>query len=134
MYGAVVVYEEAPILGIGTANYRILCDELTQHVPEVDCNTHPHNYYLQMLGETGIIGLISGSIMIISIIWFCFQTGMQRRANVLVATAFVVPLGLFFPIQTTADFFGQWNNIFMWSAIGLALATRNLVASDEKIS
>jgi hypothetical protein len=87
-----------------------------------------------MLGETGIIGLISGSIMIISIIWFCFQTGMRRRANVLAATAFVVPLGLFFPIQTTADFFGQWNNIFMWSAIGLALATRNLVASDEKIS
>ena len=134
MYGAMVVYEEAPILGIGTANYRILCPELTQHVPEVDCNTHPHNYYLQMLGETGIIGLISGSIMIISIIWFCFQTGMRRRANALAATAFVVPLGLFFPIQTTADFFGQWNNIFMWSAIGLALATRNLVASDEKIS
>jgi hypothetical protein len=53
---------------------------------------------------------------------------------VLAATAFVVPLGLFFPIQTTADFFGQWNNIFMWSAIGLALATRNLVASDKKIS
>jgi hypothetical protein len=87
-----------------------------------------------MLGETGIIGLISGSIMIISIIWFCFETGMRRRSNVLAVTAFVVPLGLFFPIQTTADFFGQWNNIFMWSAIGLALATRNLVVSDEKIS
>ena len=134
MYGAVVVYEEAPILGIGTANYRILCDELTQHVPEVNCNTHPHNYYLQMLGETGIIGLIFGSIMIISIIWFCFVTGMRGRANVLAATAFIVPLGLFFPIQTTADFFGQWNNIFMWSAIALALATRNLVASDGTTS
>jgi O-antigen ligase len=128
-----VVYEDAPILGIGTANYRILCAELTQHAPEVDCNTHPHNYYLQMLGETGIIGLISGSIMIISIIGFCFQTGMQRRANVLAATAFVVPLGLFFPIQTTGDFFGQWNNIFMWSAIALALAAaRTLVPSKPK--
>ena len=55
-------------------------------------------------------------------------------ANVFAATAFIVPLGLFFPIQTTADFFGQWNNIFMWSAIGLALATRNLVASDGTTS
>jgi O-antigen ligase len=132
MYGAVVVFEKAPILGIGTANYRILCTELTQHAPDVDCNTHPHNYYLQILGETGIIGLISGSVMIISIIWFCFVTGVRRRANVLAATAFILPLGLFFPIQTTADFFGQWNNIFMWSAIALALATRNLVVSDEK--
>ena len=132
MYGAVVVFEKAPILGIGTANYRILCTELTQHAPEVDCNAHPHNYYLQILGETGIIGLISGSVMIISIIWFCFVTGVRGRANVLAAIAFIVPLGLFFPIQTTADFFGQWNNIFMWSAIALALATRNLVVSDEK--
>jgi hypothetical protein len=72
--------------------------------------------------------------MVISIIWFCFVTGMRGRANVLAATAFIVPLGLFFPIQTTADFFGQWNNIFMWSAIALALATRNLVASDGTTS
>jgi hypothetical protein len=72
--------------------------------------------------------------MVISIIWFCFVTGMRGRANVLAATAFIVPLGLFFPIQTTADFFGQWNNIFIWSAIALALATRNLVASDGTTS
>jgi hypothetical protein len=59
---------------------------------------------------------------------------MRGRANVLAATAFIVPLGLFFPIQTPADFFGQWNNIFMWSAIALALATRNLVETDGTTS
>ena len=134
MYGGVLAFKESPIFGIGTGNYRILCEKIAKGNNIVACNTHPHNYYLQMLGETGVIGLIFGSIMIISIIWFCFVTGMRGRANVLAATAFIVPLGLFFPIQTTADFFGQWNNIFMWSAIALALATRNLVASDRTIS
>jgi hypothetical protein len=45
----------------------------------------------------------------------------------------VIPFGLFFPIQSTGDFFGQWNNIFMWSAIALALAAaRTLVPHKSK--
>jgi hypothetical protein len=134
MSGALFAYEQEPLLGIGTGNYRFLCGEVAPHLASNGCNTHPHNYYLQLLGETGIIGLFFGSVMLISIVWFCFITRTQDRVSVLAATAFIVPLGLFFPIQSTADFFGQWNNIFMWSAIGLALATRNLVAVDMKSS
>ena len=69
--------------------------------------------------------------MIISIIWAAFAGWRQNRANVVAATAFVIPLGLFFPIRSMADFFGQWNNIFMWSAIALALAAaRTLVPQN----
>ena len=65
--------------------------------------------------------------------WAAFAGWRQNRANVVAATAFVVPFGLFFPIQSTADFFGQWNNIFMWSAIALALAAaKTLVPSKPK--
>ena len=39
----------------------------------------------------------------------------------MIATAFVVPLAVFWPIATSADLFGQWNNIFMWSGVALAL-------------
>ena len=86
------------------------------------CHTHPHNYYLQILGETGLIGLVLATVMIASIIWTCFKANLARRGDVLAATCFVVPFGFFFPIQSTADFFGQWNNIFMWSSIAFALA------------
>ena len=34
----------------------------------------------------------------------------------------IVPIGFFWPIATTADFFGQWNNAFIWSALVLAFA------------
>ena len=134
MIGGFWAFQEAPIFGIGTGNYRLLCEEIAIDLPNIACNTHPHNYYVQLLGETGIIGLISGSVMIITIIWFCFVTGARKRSNILAATAFVVPFGLFFPIQTTADFFGQWNNIFLWSAVALALATRNVLSNDDNTS
>jgi O-antigen ligase len=122
------VFETAPVLGIGPATHRELCPSILGETPEFRCDNHPHNYYIQFLTETGVIGLITGSVMIISIIWAAFAGRRQNRANVVAATAFVIPFGLFFPIQSTGDFFGQWNNIFMWSAIALALAAaRTLV-------
>ena len=127
MNSGMITFDTAPILGIGTANYRLLCDELTQGHENVACHTHPHNYYIQLFSETGIIGFIFGCVMIGAIMWFCLMTSIKGRENVITATAFVIPFGLFFPIQSTADFFGQWNNIFMWSAVALALSARNLM-------
>ena len=40
-------------------------------------------------------------------------------------------LGMFWPITTTADFFGQWNNIFMWSAVAIALACARAGSKDN---
>ncbi|MDB2469196.1 O-antigen ligase family protein [Alphaproteobacteria bacterium] len=133
MGAGLTVFETAPVLGIGPATHRELCPSILGKTSEFRCDNHPHNYYIQLLTETGVIGLITGSVMIISIIWAAFAGWRQNRANVVAATAFVVPFGLFFPIQSTADFFGQWNNIFMWSAIALALAAaRNIVPHKPK--
>ena len=88
-----------------------------------------HNFYVQ-IAETGVVGLIGYLVMVGSIIWCCLIFGIARE-NVIAATAFVVPFGLLFPIQSTADFFGQWNNIFMWSAIALALAAQNCKQCSE---
>jgi O-antigen ligase len=133
MGGGLIVFETAPAFGIGPATHRELCPSILGETPKFRCDNHPHNYYIQLLTETGIIGLITGIVMIISLIWAAFTGWRQNRANVVAATAFVIPFGLFFPVQSTGDFFGQWNNIFMWSAIALALAAaRTLVPHKPK--
>ena len=103
----------------------MLCPTIAAGNPAVACHTHPHNYYVQVLGETGLIGLTLVTVMFVAIIWTCFRANLANRLNVLAATCFVVPFGFFFPVQSTADFFGQWNNTFMWSAVGFALAVAN---------
>ena len=126
MGGGLMAFHEAPIFGIGTANYRDLCAGIMVGLDDFRCDNHPHNFYIQFLAETGLVGFFAGTIMICGIIWATFKAGLRNRDNVVAATAFVIPLGLFFPIASTADFFGQWNNIFMWSAIALSLAATNL--------
>ena len=125
-----MAFEQAPLLGIGTGNFRNMCEQIVGDEPKLRCHPHPHNFYIQMLGETGIIGFIFGTIFLWSIIITCFKAGWRHRDNVILATAWVVPFGLFWPIASSSDFFGQWNNIFMWSAVALALGACNL--SGEK--
>jgi len=110
------------MFGIGTANYRLVSYEgILDKYENVRPDVHPHNYYVQILLETGLIGFILGVLFLWSIIWTCIRASFNNRENVFFATAWVIPFGLFWPIATTADFFGQWNNIFMWSAVALAL-------------
>ena len=88
-----------------------------------------------MLGEVGIIGLLTGVVFLGSVIWACALPALRNRSNVVVATMWIVPFGVFWPIASTADFFGQWNNIFMWSAVAVALAGAQIgsqVGSDTK--
>ena len=80
-----------------------------------------------MAGETGIVGLFAGCLMIGSIFTTCFSYRRENKDNIFTAIAYVIPLALFFPLQSTGDFFGQWNNQFMWSAIAFALASGNLL-------
>ena len=121
MAPAWLIFEKFPTLGIGAGNFRHLCADLIQPGLGYDCHNHPHNFYLQILSETGFLGLILAVIFIVSIIAKCFGARTTSR-HVLYSVAWVIPFALFWPIRSSADFFGQWNNIFLWSAVALALA------------
>ena len=87
------------------------------------CGNHPHNFYLQFFSEIGVIGLVFGSIMLFSIIYTCWSIRKYKnKLSISEATCFIIPLALFFPLQNHGNFFGQWGNLFIWFAIGLALS------------
>jgi len=121
MAPAWLIFQQSPTLGIGPGNFRYLCADLIQPDLGYPCHNHPHNFYLQILSETGSLGFVSAVIFIGSIIVKCFGA-MATSRHVLYSVAWVIPFALFWPIRSSADFFGQWNNIFLWSAVALALA------------
>jgi len=131
MAPAVDAWKTSPIFGVGPANYRALCPEMLGDQARKFCQPHPHNYYFQLLAETGAVGLLIGSVFLGSIIWTCFVASRQNKANPFVAVAWVVPFGLFWPTASTADFFGQWHNIFMWTGVAIAMCSINLVNRNK---
>jgi hypothetical protein len=127
LMGGVEAYKTSPIVGIGPGNYRLLAPEILASSPQLRPNNHPHNYYIQLMAEVGVIGLVLGVVFLWAIIWTCFWASLRHRDNVFAAIAWVIPFGIFWPIATTADFFGQWNNIFIWSAVALALSVQGFL-------
>ena len=116
-----------PIKGTGPSSTRKICKTLEPTSPswlpgKNYCGNHPHNYYIQLLAETGIIGLIIGCVMFISIIMTCYKARKENFDCPMAATAFVIPFGLYFPLQQFGSFYGQWGNLFSWFAIAFALS------------
>ena len=58
-------------IGGGIKNFRYYC----HHRENIDrdskfvCNMHPHNYYLEILTETGLIGFVILNLIFLNIIY-----------------------------------------------------------------
>ena len=116
-----------PLKGMGPSSSRKMCKVLEPNSPswlpgKNYCGNHPHNFYIQLFAETGVIGLILGCVMFTSIILTCYKARKNNFNCPMAATAFVIPFGLFFPLQSFGSFYGQWGNLFSWFAIGFALS------------
>ena len=116
-----------PIKGIGPSGTRHTCKNLDTNLPKWlpgknNCGNHPHNIYVQLFAETGVIGLFIGCVMFVSIIISCYKVRRNNFDCPMAATAFVIPFGLFFPMQQFGSFYGQWGNLFIWFALGFALS------------
>ena len=116
-----------PIKGTGPSSTRKICKILEPNSPKWlpgknYCGNHPHNYYIQLLAETGVIGLIIGCIMFTSIVMTCYKARKENFHCPMAATAFVIPFGFYFPLQQFGSFYSQWGNLFSWFAIAFALS------------
>ncbi len=118
---------EKPLLGIGPSGTRHTCKYLNEKeikwLPGKNyCGNHPHNFYVQLFAETGILGLIFGTLMFFNIIHTCHKNRNYNTFCPMSSIAYIIPLAIFFPIQQYGSFFGQWGNLFIWFSIGFALS------------
>ena len=126
------MFKTNPLTGAGPGMFRFLCDQIIyadRFIPR--CDNHPHQYYIQVLAETGVIGFTTFVIMVSGLIYMVWANG-RYSGDLLKKSCFIVPLALFFPLQSTADIFGQWVNSMMWYSVSLALAISLVKDAGQK--
>lgn len=92
------------------------------------CSNHPHNYYLEILSELGIIGLLLITIFFTSLLYFYFilKSDLCNNFN----QNLIIPFTLIFfieifPIKTSGSFFTTGNASYIFFIIAVMVGLIN---------
>lgn len=123
---ALKMFKINPIFGIGPKMYRYECSDKRYATGEFYCTTHPHNTYIQLLAETGIIGFSFIFVLLINVIIFFikklkklfFKHSIRDDYRTCLMIAFSITL---FPLAPSGNFFTNWLNIIYFLPVGFYL-------------
>lgn len=114
------LYKKSPIFGIGPKVFRHDC---VKHI--FTCSTHPHNYYLQMLTETGLIGFFILFFLFIFVTFNLFKKvinitfhNIKISSDVFILILFFIN---FFPLVPTSSIFNNYNSVILFFGSGFLI-------------
>ena len=114
---ALEIFKDNKVLGSGPKTFRIVCaDNKYSKLKSFNiinrCSTHPHNFYMQILSETGIVGL---SIFIISfLVFIIFTIKKIDLSNPLHNCTFITLILFLWPLQSTGSIFNNWYGLYLF--------------------
>lgn len=118
---AISIWQDHLWFGVGLKNYRYVCRDTvgTEAVAGEFTCWHPHNIYLEMLVEGGVIGFVLFCLMLLLILKAFFQNHGGRQMPPYFAVA--VFLVTFWPFMSSMSINSGWISALIWMSIGWAL-------------
>ena len=98
------IWKENKIFGKGLKSFPLNC----KYGDNQTCNTHPHNYIIEIMLDTGLVGLILiYSVFLISLMNFLkfYFLKYNERIKLLTLPFFLIIFFEFFPFRSTGSFF-----------------------------
>lgn len=120
------IWKKNKVFGHGLKSFKLNCSYVKYRNT---CNTHPHNYFIELMVDVGIIGVviiyflvILGSISFIRSI----NNKINNNKKKISLIFFLLIFSEFFPFRSTGSFFTTGNSIFIFLLLPIFLNVRNL--------
>jgi len=114
------IWQNNKIFGHGLKSFRLNCT----YEKNQTCNTHPHNYFIEILDDTGLIGIfLLYSIFISGTLNYLKEYKINEKLNSKLTTLpfFLIIFFEFFPIRSSGSFFTTNNSIVIFLTLAVFL-------------
>jgi O-antigen ligase len=124
------IFDNNKFFGIGPKTFRIECKKSEYKSGSLSCNTHPHNTYLQLLAETGLVGFLIILFIFLTVIYnFIKHIFLKLKNKILFSDPQLCFLSMIFitlwPLVPSGNFFGNWLNVIYYFPIGFIMYNLN---------
>ena len=114
-------------LGSGFHTYAAVCNSMGELARMGMQCSHPHNVYLQISAETGLLGLLLFCTLILRIYHAALAPLMQTRAWFIAALVFVVLSVNFWPLIGGISLLNNWVAALAWLGVAWALSAKQIL-------
>ena len=129
-FTAFEIYKNNKIFGSGPNTFRIECKKI--NIENQTCSTHPHNTYIQLLSETGILGFSTIFIIFLYLVfislkqfyYLMIKKNYLSDGEVALVLCFFITL---WPVIPSGNFFNNYMSIIYFLPLGFYLSTFKIV-------
>ena len=130
---ALRMFLDNPIFGQGPRSFRYLCSDEKFIKSDGICTTHPHNTYLQLLAETGLIGFSFVFLLFFScsnalIKKFIYNLKYTKEDNTYLQIKYISLIAIFinlFLFVPSGNFFNNWLSFTSYYPIAFYIYSVN---------
>jgi len=126
---ALKMFSDHPIFGVGPKLFKELCKE-DKYFDEYSCSTHPHNTYIQLLSETGLVGFIPVFSGFLFVCFIFLRQLFIKSSNKMISSINDYQLCLYcaifvtlWPLVPTGSIFNNWLGVIYFMPIGFLLSS-----------
>ena len=145
-YTSLIIFKNNFLLGSGVKTFYQECSHLSKKEKykniinkrnnKLICSTHPHNTYLQLLSDIGIIGFLMVSYFFLIISLSNIKILFNKQKNKNIYTNFYINIAIFvniLPLIPAGSIFNNWISIMLYYSIGFWLFFKNQINVSENI-
>ena len=134
-FTAIETWKPSKTFGNGIKSFRIECHKILDQQRRGLCSNHPHNYYLEILVDTGIVGFILVMVIAVTFIIFVIKNykilGMNNIKSLFLLAAVLSLLLECFPFKSSGSLFTTNNATYIILISGIILSYKKILVTTN---
>ena len=123
---AIEIWKKNKFFGSGLKTFRYMSpneeyENINSKNKHLRVATHPHNYYLEILSELGLFGLIIFVLLGFRVLYSLILLRNLDQKDYFYIAPTILCLVFFWPLMTTGSFFTNWVGIIFWFLFAMSV-------------